>query len=410
MQRATAFGLAFILLGVLMARFFAGSAASEFPIPPEAVAVTVDSTSTLITGGTLDWIGRPSIKERSDGAWIMVYYRATGHATNDGALYIRFSDDYGVTWTAENTKLSSDGGGAVSLFPLNPTVSAGEDGFEPWLVALPTPDEFLLHTWRYDYTVSSGGTYQWRTTDGGVTWNSEGGPIAWVNLLSAQNAKTFATDQDVIVGSEVFVGARVYQDATDQDPVSLVVCSTTDDGASPTGTSWTRLATLIHSYDLSSHGTQEIGFTRVGSRFLGIIRDTAAVTHTYAMWSTDLTATTWGSIEDWTAELGIMARPRLYTRAQLKGQANWWNDPVLILTGFEHQTPGSSQDRRNAIWVSRDSGVLWDGPFYIDTTSADGGYSDIKYDPDGDQWVVVSYRGTLTAADLKVYRLSIDGI
>lgn len=395
-----------------MAFFFAGSAAEDFPIPPEAVAVTVDSTTTLVTGGTLDWIGRPSIKQRSDGVWIMVYYRATGHATNDGAIYIRFSDDYGATWTSENTALAADGGGAVSGFPLNPTVTAGQDAFEPWLSAVPSdPDTFLLHTWRFNFGTggSNGGTYQWRTTNGGVTWTSEGGPVAWAGLTSTQNGKTYATDQDVAVGPTIFLGARVYNDS-DEDPTSLIFCSTSDEGASPTTTSYTRLATLVSSATLGGHGTQEIGFTRVGNSFLAIIRDTAAVTHTYKMVSTDLTGTTWGALTDATADFGVTARHRLYTRAQLKGQANWWNDPVLILTCFEHQTPGTSIQRRNCIFISRDSGATWDGPHYLDTASEDGGYSDIKYDPDNDQYVVVSYRGTLTAADLKSYRLTIDGI
>jgi hypothetical protein len=388
-----------------MVRFY-GSPPAEFSVPAGSVSVTVDTTTTLVTGGTLDWIGRPSIWRRSDDALVMVYYRATGHATNDGAVYIRYSDDDGATWTAENTKLAGDGGGAVTGFPLNPTVSAGEDAFEPLLMGLSTADEALLHTWRFNFGAggSNGGTYQWRTTDGGVTWTSEGGPVAWAGLTPTQNGKTYATDQGVLVGSNLFVGGRVYNDP-DEDPTSLIFSGTTDDGAT-----WTRLATLVSAASLGGHGTQEIGFTRVGSRFLGIIRDVAAVTHTYAMVSDDLNGVSWGSLEDWTARLGIMGRPRLYTRAQLKGQANWWNDPVLILSGFEHQTPGTSTSRRNAVWISRDSGGTWDGPNYIDTTNDDGGYSDVFYDAGNDQYVVVSYRGTLTAADLKQYRLSIAGI
>lgn len=389
-----------------MAFFFAGSAAEDFPIPPEAVAVTVDSTTTLVTGGTLDWIGRPSIKQRSDGVWIMVYYRATGHATNDGAIYIRFSDDYGATWTSENTALAADGGGAVSGFPLNPTVTAGQDAFEPWLVADPNdPDTFLLHTWRFDYLVSNGGTYQWRTEDGGLTWSSEGGPLQFAGLTPTQNGKAYATDQDCSwPGSDIFLGARLFNDP-DEVPASNLFCSTADEG-----TTYTRLATLVSAASLGGKGSHEVGFTRVGNSFLAIIRDTADITHGYKMVSTDLTGTTWGALTDITAEIGIFARPRLYTRAQLKGQANWWNDPILLLTGFVHQTPGTSTSRRNAICISRDAGATWDGPFYVDTTSEDGGYSDLKYDPDNDQWVVVSYRGTLTAADLKSYRLTIDGI
>lgn len=372
-----------------------------YAIPDEPVAVNVDSTTTLVTGGALDWIGRPSIKRRSDGALIMVYYRATGHATNNGAIYIRFSDDNGATWTDENADLD---GNPVADFPLNPTVSAGEDAFEPWLYATQTDDEFILHTWRYDHLVSNGGTYQWRTIDGGVTWSSEGGPVQFAGLTATQNGKTYATDQDFLFGNTIYSGARVYNDP-DQVPSSQVLISTDDKGAT-----WTRVSTVVSSVDLGGEGTQEMGITYLGnSTILAIIRDTAGVTHTYSKVSTDMGAT-WGSLTDRTADFGITARQRVYHRAQLKGQANWWGDPVLIMTGFEHQTPGSSTSRRNAIWISRDAGDTWDGPHYLDTTSEDGGYSDIFYDADNDQWVVVSYRGTLTAADLKQYRLTIDGI
>jgi hypothetical protein len=388
-----------------MSPFYADS---PFAIPGEAVALTVDSTSTLVTGGTLDWIGRPSIKRRSDGALIMVYVRLTAHAANDGGAYIKFSDDDGATWTAENTALASDGGGAIAGFPLNPSAGTNEVAFEPWLVATDTPDEFLLHTWAYNHGTSMGGTYQWRTTDGGVTWASEGGPVSWAGLTGTQNGKAFATDQDLTIGSTTFVGARVFGAATEttQDPAAVVFCSTADQGAT-----WTRLATLVSSAALSGHGTQEVGFTRVGSRFLAIIRDVPSITHTYAMWSDDLTGTTWGSLEDWTAQLGVGGRPRIYTRAQLKGQANWWNDPVLLYTAFEFPTPGSNTPRRNALRVSRDRGATWSGWLYLDTSDQDGGYSDMFYRSSTDRYVVVSYKGpSQNAADLRQYVVDIAGI
>lgn len=371
--------------------------------PDTPVAVNVDSTTTLVTGGTLDWIGRPSVKRRSDGTLVLVYYRATGHATNDGAIYIRMSDDNGATWSTENQNLS---GSAVGLFPLNPDPATGsQDAFEPWLWETSTPDEWLLTTWNFDYLVGQSGSWLWRTTDGGETWTQEGGPIAFAGLTSGQNGKTYVTDEDVKDENGVlYGGGRVFNDA-DQDPVSLIFVSTADKGAT-----WTRLATIVSAASLSSHGTQEIGFTYLGSgRFIAVIRDTAAVTHTYTSDSSDYGAT-WSAISDATSTFGVTARHRIYQRARLKGQANWWSDPVLLMTCFEHQTPGSSTDRRNCVFVSRDAGATWDGPFYVDTANDDGGYSDMFYDADNDQWCVISYRGTLTAADLKLYRLTIDGI
>jgi hypothetical protein len=80
------------------------------------------------------------------------------------------------------------------------------------------------------------------------------------------------------------------------------------------------------------------------------------------------------------------------------------------MVGFVHQTPGDWQDRRNCVWVSRDHGVTWSTPFYIDSRTPDGGYGDIFYDADNDQYVVVNYHGTPKAASLKQYRLTIAGV
>lgn len=383
-----------------MPTFVGGSA---FSVPSEAVAVTVDSTTTLVTGGALDWIGRPSIKRRSDGALVMVYYRATGHATNDGAIYIKMSADNGATWSTENQNLSA---AAVALFPLNPVPQTlSQDAFEPLLWATSTTDEWLLTTWNFDFNTSQSGSWLWRTTDGGETWTAEGGPIAFAGLTGTQNGKTYVTDEDVLDENGVlYGGGRVYNDP-DEVPASLIFVSTEDKGVT-----WTRLATIVSSADLGGLGTQEMGFTYLGSgRFYAVIRDTAAITHTYTSTSSDYGAT-WSAIADATSTFGITARQRVYQRARLKGQPHWWGDPVLLMTGFVHQTPGTSTSRRNAVWVSRDGGATWDGPNYIDTTSEDGGYSDMFYDADNDRYVVVSYRGTLTAADLKQYVLDIAGI
>lgn len=378
---------------------FVGS--SSFAIPDEAVVVTVDTTTTLGSGGALDWWGRANIVTRPEGVRVLFYRRGTAHDVNDGALYIKFSDDDGATWTAENTTL---GGDAVTNFPMNPsTLTAGQDGGEPWCVIAPSGD-LLLFMWRVDYNVLNSGTYMSRSTDGGETWSAAAGPVQFAGLTAPQCDNTFATDDGFVLDGVIYMGARVYTDA-DQDPSAVVFCSSDDDGVT-----WTRVSTLVSAADYSAHGQQEVGLEYLGdNNVIAIIRDTAAITHTYMAFSTDLGAT-WGSVTDATAEFGVSARHRVYTRAHLKGQANWWDDPVLICTGFIHGSPGSSMPRRNAVWVSRDAGVTWSGPHYVDTSDDDGGYGDIFYSAADDQYVVVSYKGTLTAASLKQYRLSIAGI
>ncbi len=380
---------------------FVGQA--PFTIPDEAVAVTVDATSTLGSGGTLDWWGRASVVRRADDALVLFYRRGTAHDVNDGALYVKFSDDDGATWTAENTKL---GGGAVTGFPMNPsTLTSGEDAGEPWAIVAPSGD-ILLFMWRVDYGVLNHGTYMSRSTDGGATWSSSDGPVQFAGLTITQNNRTFATDDGFVLGGVIYMGARVYaDDVGGQDPSAVVICTSSDDGAT-----WTRLSTLVSQVDLGGHGTQEVGLEYLGgSTILAILRDTAAITHTYQKISTDLGAT-WGTLTDVTSEFGVSGRHRVYTRSHLKGESTWWTDPVIVVTGYVHTVPGTSLGRRNAVWISRDSGATWDGPFYVDTANDDGGYGDIFYDVGNDQYVVVSYNGTLTAASLKQYRLTIDGI
>ena len=387
-----------------MSPFYADS---PFTIPDEAVAVTVDSSSTISSGGTLDWHGRSSIKRRADDVLVLVYRRGTHHAVNDGALYIRFSDDNGATWTAENTALASDGGAAVTGFPMNPsTLAAGQDAGEPWLMNAPNGD-LLLHMWRIDYSVDQDGTWQSRSTDGGLTWSTSEGPIQWGGLTAGQSGNTMATDDDFIVGSTLYCGARVLNDPPG-DKQAVVFCSSTDNGET-----WTRLSTLVSQLDLGGVGTQEVGLEYLGSsRVIAIIRDTATITHTYKMVSTNLGVDEagWGSLLDVTSDFGVSGRHRVYTRAHLKGQANWWNDPVLLAVGFVHGTPGSSTPRQNAVWISRDRGSTWDGPNYIDSSTEDAGYGDMFYDADNDQWVVVINQGTQATCSLNQYRLTIDGI
>lgn len=378
--------------------------ASPFPVPDVAVGVTVDTTTTLVTGGALDWHGRPDLAFPPQGWWVRVEYEATGHATNDGALAIYFSDDEGQSWTAKNTDLD---GTAVAGFPLNPAgLAAGEDAFEPKLYDLPNGD-ILLHSWRYNHPTSGTGTNQWRSSDGGITWEDEG-QINFVGLSAAEDDLAYATD-DYFLGPDgaIYAGVRVYGQQ-DQEPSSVGIIKTADYGVT-----WEYVSTIVELTDFSSQGQQEVGLVYVedgmgNGTVIAIVRDTADVLAVYKTVSTDL-CLTWAALTDETAELGIFSRPRLFTRAGLKGWAHPELDPVLLLIGFVHQTPGSSTSRRIALAISRDRGDTWD-VFYLDTTSEDGGYGIVAWSRLTDQYVALSYRGTLTAADTKQYRLTATGI
>lgn len=386
-------------------RYYGHAAVEEGPPPPDPgdLDVTVDAT-TLVTGtiNGKDWHGRASVVTRDDGVKVLFYRSGSKHEVNDGALHVRFSDDHGATWTDEDTKL---GGGAVTGFPMNPsTLSAGEDAGEPWAIIAPSGD-ILLFMWRVDYFVTKGGTWMSRSEDGGETWSSSAGPIefAWFDATSDTQLRTYATDDGFVLGTDIYMAARIYT-STAQTAANFVLMKSSDDGET-----WSRVEYIVHVAEAGGHGCMEAGLERIGATsMIAMLRDCDAQ-HSYKRVSTDLGAT-WGTLGDMNASVGIAGRQRVYTVDHLRGEENWWLDPRLIMTGFVLQTPGSSQGRRNAVWISLDSGASWSEPFYIDTTSDDGGYGDIFWDPEEEQFVVVSYKGTLASADLIQYRLTISGL
>lgn len=370
-------------------------------LPLFAPSVTVASTATISSGsGTSDWHGRGYVTRRTDDVLVMVYRVGSGHNTS-ASLAIRFSDDNGATWTAENTTLA---GGAVTGFPMTPpvgTISYGEG------VPLTAPNgDLLIEMWSVTGISSSGtlnGTYQSRSTDDGSTWSSPAAVTFSGN--PAGNTSTFMTDDWFVFGGAIYMGARWYADG-DGVPSSLRLMKSTDNG-----TSWSYVSTVVAANEGTSGalGGQEFGMEYIGNdTILTMIRDNGH-TKSYKRISTSMGAEgSWGTLIDVTSEVGIAARQKLYTRAHLKGEADWWTDSTLIMEGFIHQNPPSSQSRRNCIWLSNDRGDSWDGPHYIDSTTEDAGYGDIWWNGTG--YSVVNYQGTLSAAILKQYDLTVSGL
>jgi hypothetical protein len=314
-------------------------------------------------------------------------------------LHIRFSDDYGVTWTAEDIDLD---GNPVVGFPAYPTGAGPGDApgpVEPWLIVAPNGD-LLLHSWKIEFSVNNAGTWQSRSVDNGKTW----GAWAQIDFLgTADDNNIFATDQDFVFGGVIYIGGRTMQDVT-MDPEKVCLFTSADNGVS-----WTKV-TDITTYALN---TPEIGIEYIGDNtILAIIRDWNS-RDTYQCLSTDLGAT-WGTVQTITGKFSYTGKPagriRVYTRNHIKGLANWWTDTVLIAVGFEFSIPGIMENRRNAIWISRNQGYSWEGPYFLDDQIDDAGYADILYNPNTDQYVIISYQGTQLAADLIQYNVSITGI
>lgn len=330
--------------------------------------------------------------KRADDVIVLIYREGSHHNSADAELHIRFSDDYGATWTAEDTKL---GGGAVTGFPMNPPTGNISYG-EGMPLLMPNGDIVIL-MWSVTGTFPTGaqnGTYMSRSTDDGETWDT---PAAVDFSGIAGDTHIYATDGWFEYDGVVYTGGRVYADDGISD--SYVILLKTEDN----GTTWEYVS------DITSSNTQEVGLEYLGNNtIIAMIRDLGNA-QAYRRYSTDMGAT-WGSLQNVTTATRTIGRTKVYTRAHLKGEASWWTDETLIMVGYVHQVPGSSQTRRNCIWVSNDQGEHWTSPMYIDSSSEDAGYGDIFWNPDAEEWVVVNYQGSLSAADLKQYNITISGI
>jgi hypothetical protein len=358
-----------------------GFLAAGEPETRETLDVTIHATSLVREYAGSDWYARPTL-ENVDGVIVLIYYRSSNHIMNDGELHIKFSGDYGATWSDEDKTLT---GVSVTGFPMNPPeLGAGEDCQEPWLMVAPD-GKLLLHMWKNDYATTAHGTWQSVSTDGGATW---GTPtlINFIGLSESNNLLVFATDDHFVYDGVIYAGARMWTSAEAGNGKNILVKSA-DNGAT-----WTYVS------DISSFGT---GTNEVGLEYLGNARIVAVMRgfspHTWISFSDDM-GLTWAGLS--MPDLEVSGRHRIWTLTHLRGEASWWTDPVLIMCGFVF-------GRRTCVWVSRDSGATWSHAAYLDNVIPDAGYSDMFWDSDLSQFVLLSYFGTQDTASIKQYRFSI---
>jgi hypothetical protein len=359
-----------------------------------SLSVMVTSTAT-IAGAAGQWYGRASIADLGNGLWILCYYQVTTAVNSYGQLHIRFTDDYGTTWSDEDKTLVGD---SVIHFPMWPSGAAPADPYtmvEPWLYIAPNGD-LLLHMWKYSFAPTAAGTWQSRSIDQGLSW-SEPAQVDFTGIVNDQYI--FSTDDYFVLNGVIYACARVWTNNIETDPEKSIFIKSVDSGIT-----WEYVSDIS---TFATSPTYETGIEYLGNKtIIAILRDQPN-THTYQCYSIDL-GLTWGALTDVQASLGLVGRPRIHTRSHLKGYANWWNDPVLIMTGFVSVTPGAGSHRRNAIWISLDSGTTWTR-IYIDDEAVHAGYADIAYDAVNNRYVVISYQQVVSDAILKQYNLTISG-
>lgn len=335
------------------------------------------------------------MEKLSNGNTILAYEEASSHPDNtDDQIHLRFSEDNGATWTAEDTDLD---GNPVSVgFPPGATLSDdyGPGGTYIWQAP---NDDIWLHCWKVDYsTQDCQGAYRCKSTDGGLTWG------AWSQLeisgqTAAENLKTeFEEAHFFEYSGDIYATCRVYGPSPWGDVKAIFIKSTDN------GTSWTKVSDMS-TYD---DGTHEMAMEYLGNdNILVIARDSSNV-KTFIMTSDDF-GLTWSHVGHIETAFGVVGRPRMFTDAHLKGEANWWTDNNMILYGFEI-SDGTGVGRRNAVWLSDDHGDTWNGPQYLDLEYDDGGYGDLLYDSNTDIYRVVTYAGTYSEADLVHYYFEVN--
>ncbi|KAB2854726.1 MAG: exo-alpha-sialidase, partial [Anaerolineae bacterium] len=303
-------------------------------------------------GGGDVWVGRSNLLD-TGSLWIHTYRSAASHFNGDGELHIRFSSNQGTTWSSEDMTPT---GVTVTGFPIDGH-GAGNDAAEGVLVKAPNGD--ILCLVREELASGSGGTYLWRSTDGGGTW-ADGGKINSDNSL-------LMGGQAIVVGSDIYASFWVDAGADQAPPFKSTLYKSSDNG-----TTWVAVSDITSTSD----ATDESGLIWLGGdTLLAVMRESAA-TKTFLRASADLGAT-WGPMIDVTAIFGVLQRPK-FTRI---------NERIYLHARERH----SDDNNYNVIWYSDANGAVnsWQGPFRVNATPAsDIAYGDLLQRANGDLYVL----------------------
>lgn len=333
------------------------------------VACSIVSAGSII--GNSDWYGRPHLVNNG-GIWPMIYREATSHQPRAAAVFhIRFSNDEGSSWTADDMKL---GGSSVTGFPISgyDASDALSDGI---LIVAPNGD-LLVHIASNevdggDNPIGRLGTRQWRSTNGGESWSDEG-KIANNEVCGAQDY--------FVSGSDIYISAVIDGGADYSPPYKDALYKSTNNGAS-----WSKVSDITSTTD----NTGEAGIEYLGNNtILAVIRDSDNL-KTHQRTSTDM-GSSWGSLEDISNQVGIFQRARLHK----------YNGRVYAIG---RDWVGGYDTQYTALYYSDDSGDNWHGPFYPDENSyGDAAYCEMIRRTDG-VFYLLSYAGTQDDADIMEY-------
>jgi len=346
----------------------------------------VVNSTAIVNQVDYKWSGRATMEFNADDELVLIYKRGSTHASDDSLLHIKFSNDYGATWSDEDKDLL---GNAITGFPYRPTnvaYLATDHPQEPWLYAAPNGN-LILHCWQ-----QSAGTWQSVSTDGGKTW-SDGEALP---LTGHGGDSVFATDDYFVYDGVIYAAARDFSTTAHH----MIFMKSIDNGAN-----WTYISDMRP--DGEDITVSEVGIEYIGNNRIIAIFRTVSQTATCRSYSDDM-GVTWSQLEAITYNIPASGRHRIMTKKHLEGVANWWEDTNLVMCGFTFITGG----RRNALWYSTDAGETWSPPRYCEADEVfynDGGYGDFVYNATTGQYVFVSYVGALDLSGgvVKQYNLTV---
>lgn len=332
----------------------------------------------------------------------MVYRKGVSHGSEESELAIRFNPTGDpLDWTAENTKLD---GNPVSGFPMEPEpfhIGVGD----AWLMVAPS-GRLVMHMWALEGDASvkvHHGTFQSVSTDGGDSWSTPA-LVSFQNLDDEANTDVLATDDDFVLNGVIYAAARIGADTVGTYSSLQILIKSIDDGAT-----WEKVSTIVA--DGETPGTAitsaELGLEHIGNdTIITEIRGINAA-DSYQRVSTDL-GLTWGSLANVTSTRGAAGRQRMFTLAHLRGEADWWEDPNLIMCGFYHLVRGQQSPRQICVWLSDDAGDTWSRPHPLGQGYGDAGYGDLFYNGSG--YTLVTYGGVTSSASVLQFDLDIQAI
>ncbi|MHC4123986.1 MAG: sialidase family protein [Planctomycetota bacterium] len=361
-----------------------------------------DLTTTVISAEPGAHVSRNAIKVLPDGTWALVYNRANNHCgTEWSCVNIRFSKNYGKTWSNKNTCL--DGSPVKGLPCRNSDNLATSD---PWLYVAPNGD-LVIHFWRIDWRKKiTKGTWAIASHDGGRTWSSSPQQVKFEGI--ADSNRVFCGEQDFCVDGRLYAGFREF--SSDKFGHGRCFFAVSDDN----GLSFKMQGHLQDPTKSTPWMTGEAGYEYLGSQDIvavvfGYLREGGLGRQlTFVTYSHDM-GKTWTPLHEVTAQTDSIHRPRVYTRKHLQQAPNWWDDDVLICTGTLDQSRSGNinRGRTNSVWISPDRGQTWTTFWGLDAKFYDGGYGDLAYDPDEGKFLVIMYTGDMEETVLKQYRFRI---